>query len=850
MKNGLPPDSQHYTGETQSRILPLKLWRIRASHLAFHQEEWIGIVKSTLPIHLIKYFIGKHMDNRAGFPFGNCHGALQPHFVSVQQTPEDRQLFLAVKSRLPEDATLRLLDKGASHIAIDENGKTILEVAVQAGYLALAQRLVSQGAPYNRLTQSRKCLVMLAAEHGHRELVEALITIHQALTPGDDAAKRKLGVVDNLAFVDPLKRNALMLAAMNGHADVVRYLLRLGADVNAVAPGASHGAMLFETHFAAAVTGRDATPLMFAVARNQLEIADLLIAQGAKADCGHSESALDLAAINGSPTMIRILLRAGANPKRIGYLRGPSPLIFAAQCNGGHTEAVRILAPVSDLDFIDFRNQGKTALGYAIQNRNIEVVKILLELGADPKVCPLDQPTNLMVAVSNSDYELVALLIAHGAWVDQANLVGESAWSVAFAATHPNAAMLDLLASAKSQNFLKSWGDGTIFLDIQLAHPRTVEELLQMGLMREIAATLVKEREKLATPNHAPQPESAVPAARQRLRLARLLLDSPDWRTPLYRHLGLPRAIGEQLQQHVRNQRQALQRLAQGQLEPVQAFMQDPISRLLALQPATDSLAPVDVFTLVLSLGQEPGLPSVAAKVLAKFWAGAVEAAASFGAGDFRGKSLQLLLSRTLAHLARVYPSLDLFNADVEHDDELDLLDLPLIDSMISSAPARLVSWQRLLANPAEFLCTLENRGTHLRDVQVPALVANLCMETGLPHAVALLLAQAWQKTVAKVRQEDTLANGFDPKGLRRRWAAGLALNLGQASAGSMAPAASPVLQATQEHLLTELCDWSRGRQDALPALAEVSPAAEAAGQKRAASTGPEDEPSAKRQKT
>src|SRR4029453_262458 len=86
-------------------------------------------------------------------------------------------------------------------------------------------------------------------------------------------------------------------AAMNKNRDAVRSLLLKKADVNAPQ-----------------VDGT--TALHWAVRVDDLEMADLLIRAGAKVAASNREGVtpVQLAAMNGSPQMLRRLLAAGADP--------------------------------------------------------------------------------------------------------------------------------------------------------------------------------------------------------------------------------------------------------------------------------------------------------------------------------------------------------------------------------------------------------------------------------------------------------------------------------------------------------------------------------------------------------
>lgn len=104
------------------------------------------------------------------------------------------------------------------------------------------------------------------------------------------------------------KATALCLAACNGHAEAVRILTRAGSDVNAAGQcGATWevGTLI-----------SDDPVLLYAASRGQTESIKALIAAGADVNAqGLLGSPLELAAGSGNVAAVRILLRAGADPR-------------------------------------------------------------------------------------------------------------------------------------------------------------------------------------------------------------------------------------------------------------------------------------------------------------------------------------------------------------------------------------------------------------------------------------------------------------------------------------------------------------------------------------------------------
>jgi ankyrin repeat protein len=155
-------------------------------------------------------------------------------------------------------------------------------------------------------------------------------------------------------------------AVMKGDKAAVRALLRKKADVNAPQ-----------------VDG--ATALHWAVYRDDLETADLLIGAGAKVAATNREGVtpLSMAALYGNTAMITRLLKAGADPKQRGP-NGETTLMLAAR--NGDAEAIRVLIAAGAEPNARETLRGTTALMWAAEQKHPAAVKALLDGGADFKL--------------------------------------------------------------------------------------------------------------------------------------------------------------------------------------------------------------------------------------------------------------------------------------------------------------------------------------------------------------------------------------------------------------------------------------------------------------------------------
>lgn len=153
---------------------------------------------------------------------------------------------------------------------------------------------------------------------------------------------------------------------MNGDRAAVQLLLQKKADVNA--PQAD-----------------GATALEWAAYRDDLPLADLLIAAGANPEIANREgaTAMQLASLHGGAPMMEKLLNAGAKVNERG-VNGETPLMFAAR--NGSLDALNLLlrhgAEVNAKEAL----RGTTALMWAVEQKHTDAIKLLIEHGADVNV--------------------------------------------------------------------------------------------------------------------------------------------------------------------------------------------------------------------------------------------------------------------------------------------------------------------------------------------------------------------------------------------------------------------------------------------------------------------------------
>ena len=149
--------------------------------------------------------------------------------------------------------------------------------------------------------------------------------------------------------------------------------------------------------------------LVVAAKNGHLEVVRLLLEAGANKDAANrfGDTALMIAIKNGSRKVVQLLTDAGADKDAAKGL-GAAALMIAAE--SGHLEVVRLLLEAgADKDAATQDRQ--TALMFAAENNRLKVVRMLLEAGADKDVMNRNGETALMIAHQNGYRKVVRAIV-------------------------------------------------------------------------------------------------------------------------------------------------------------------------------------------------------------------------------------------------------------------------------------------------------------------------------------------------------------------------------------------------------------------------------------------------------
>lgn len=262
------------------------------------------------------------------------------------------------------DMVALLLDHAADPNVVDDEGRTALAIAEARGHDAVAERLRARGALAEAPIPADQALA-LAAERGDVSALEAAVA-RGAQIDSHDTRKSADG------------KTPLGLAVENGHAEAVRALLRLGADLEHKARTSPHNLRALLDN-----ESQERTPLHVAAALGRTEIVTLLLDAGAspKARDESRETPLHLAAAANQIEAIRLLLARGADVDAKGR-DNMTPLLYAAA--RGHAEAGEALLE-GGADARAASRSRESALHFAVSSRSVPLVRALVARGADPR---------------------------------------------------------------------------------------------------------------------------------------------------------------------------------------------------------------------------------------------------------------------------------------------------------------------------------------------------------------------------------------------------------------------------------------------------------------------------------
>ena len=272
-----------------------------------------------------------------------------------------------------------LLDSGADPNESLEGGETVLMIAARTGSLEAVKELLGEGADPNAQERREQTALMWAAAEGHTPVVEALIdagadmqaTLGSGFTP-------------------------MFFAVREGHTDVALMLLEAGVDVNEVLRRLRERTEEASNNASTQPIARGMSPLLMAVRNGHFELAVALL----KAGADPNDQLTGFAPLHTMSWVRKPDASDRGDPAPIGSGNLTSLEFVRELVALGADVNLRLdeEAPRQPNSASRVRSGGATPFLLAADRADVTLMRLLLELGADPFMPNLDNTTALMVA--------------------------------------------------------------------------------------------------------------------------------------------------------------------------------------------------------------------------------------------------------------------------------------------------------------------------------------------------------------------------------------------------------------------------------------------------------------------
>ena len=333
----------------------------------------------------------------------------------------------------------------------DDDGNPALMIASENGHTGIVKLLLQCGANVDHKNSRGWTALMKASENGDckLEIIDLLLAYdaqvdlqsnegYTALMVAAQNSQVKVAtkLVREYGAIVGLKqkhssRTALMEASESGSIDIVKLLIEYGADdlgwalvlailnkqYDIIELLLGHGAQMDDETYSS-----DEPPLVVAVEKGDTDVVKLLLQHGANVNQknSHGWTALMKASKKGDSKLeiIELLLKHGAqvDPQNDD---GKSALMVAAQ-NSQAKLATKLVREYGASVGLKQKHSSWTALMEASESGSIDIVKLLLEHGAD------DLGWALVLAILNRDDDIVKLLLKHDA------IINDDDWAYVF----------------------------------------------------------------------------------------------------------------------------------------------------------------------------------------------------------------------------------------------------------------------------------------------------------------------------------------------------------------------------------------------------------------------------------
>lgn len=438
--------------------------------------------------------------------------------------PEDETLinfgplFSAVSSNY--EYIVKILIKCGSNVNIQgPEGRTAAMTAALHGHARILRLLLESGAKIDAMNSEKLTALDMACQRCNVEVVRLLLEegakinvsglgsntpLHLAViydTESQDHQQKQLetvslllehGAASVINLINDKRETALLYALRRNNAELVKILLKHGADVKKrTAPGVIPLTLAAETNNASIVgmildSGADPneedvdgeTALLKAIKLKNPTIAQFLLEKGADVKTRKlGKSPLLMAAGTGDTTLVNLILQKSPNLSDID--NGGETALWKAVRSKNFTMTKLLLEKGADLNF---RNKSETMLLEVVQGGNMAITLLLLQNGADPNIINNSGDFPLLDAVSSDKGHLATALLAHGADPNLRPDVNGADTALVRAVRGNNYPMAMLLLQKKAEIDLCGRGcDSALILACRLGYIQMIDALLEHG---------------------------------------------------------------------------------------------------------------------------------------------------------------------------------------------------------------------------------------------------------------------------------------------------------------------------------------------------------------------------------
>ena len=388
--------------------------------------------------------------------FFYLHTIMDGSLDRLGKNTKDHVLNLVAKYSIQEALRTKGKNKGAFN-ALSLTSKSLRNTIMQHGLSRQLSKKEATDRLLRAIGDTRTPMMLLTrsiaaggnVNHRNKDLRTPLMKAIKR----DDVVNALISAGANVNARDRLYETPLIKASRLGYASIVRKLLDANANVNIQ-------------------TRNGQTALMVAAEQGYTNIVRLLLSRGANPYMvdAYKKHALVYAVYHRHPEIISELVNA-MDLCRTRY--GVQPLFVAL--SQGSVDIVRLLLSKGTKPNARFPKTGDTPLMTAARERQPEVMRVLIEGGANVHMKNYKGMTALKFAIDSGEMNGVRVLLDHGAKANGSGLM----YAIWYAPAQITRALLEHGVNA---NFKDATGDTPLFLALRMRRDKpTLRVLLEHG---------------------------------------------------------------------------------------------------------------------------------------------------------------------------------------------------------------------------------------------------------------------------------------------------------------------------------------------------------------------------------